>query len=125
MAVMDLIFGDMHYTLGFGPHNGFLGIAGNLCGPNTLKLGPAFRKAAQHLKGRLFVSFDGLKSLDTGAMTFFLQQKKVLDDLHCEVVLVDVPANILLLLDGAQLTSVFEIVATRQEAEAKYGYAYN
>jgi anti-anti-sigma factor len=125
MAVMDLIFGDIHYRLGFGPHNGFLGIAGNLCGQNAQRLSHAFRKVGQHLKGRLFVSLEGLKALDSAAITLLLNEKKALHERHCEVVFVDVPANILKVLDGAHLTSLFEIVPTLQEAEAKYGYSMN
>ncbi len=125
MAVMDLIFGDVQYTLGFGARNGFLGIAGNLCGQNSHRLTHAFNKAAKYLQGSLFVSFRGLKALDSLAMTLFLQQKAMLDARHCQVVFVDVPAEILKLLDGAHLTSVFEVVPTLQEAEAKYGVALN
>jgi len=125
MAVMDLIFGDVHYTLGFGNKNAFLGIAGNLCGKNAERLRHAFAKIAQRLKGRLFVSLDGLKTLDSLAIALFLQQKKVLAALNCEIVLVDVPEPILLILNKTDLNSVFEILPTRQEAELKYGYALN
>lgn len=123
MAVMDLIFGDVHYRLGFGAQNGYLSIAGNLCGQNTQRLVHAFHKVSQNLKGRLFVSLEGLKSVDSSALNLFIREKQKLLERHCEVVFVNVPADILMLMRGADLNSAFEFVPTLQEAEAKYGYA--
>lgn len=120
---MDLIFGDIHYRLGIGAHNGFLSIAGHLVGPNVQKLALAFRKASHELKGPLFVSLEGLKSVDSAALAVLVREKKALSERHCDAVFVDVPGPIMKLLDGAHLTSLFEIVPTLKEAEAKYGQA--
>lgn len=122
---MDLIFGDIHYRLGIGAHNSFMSIAGHLGGPNVQRLAQAFRKASQNLQGRLFVSLEGLKSVDSAALALLVREKKALSERHCEAVFVDVPAPIMKLLDGAHLTSLFEIVPTLKEAEAKYGQAFH
>ena len=121
MAIMDIIFGDVHYTLNLGEVNGFLGIAGNLSGANAQRMTAMFRKVVDRLQGRLFLSLEGLKALDSMAIGLLVQNKKVLDDTNHPVVLVDVPPNIRALLDGAHISDLFEIVPTLQEAEIKYG----
>ncbi len=121
MAIMDLIFGDIHYRLGFGAQNGFLGIAGNLVGKNTQRLVQAFRKIGPQVKGRLIVSLEGLKSLDNSAISLFLREKQRLKEQHCDMIFVDVPAPILTLMHDTGLDTSLDFTPTLREVEAKYG----
>jgi len=80
MPVMDVILGDISYTLGVGPGNTFLRVAGNLSGSNTPKLSAAFQRGAKHIQGKLFLSLQGCYAIDSQGLAFLVQQGKNLGD---------------------------------------------
>ena len=123
MPVMDMILGDLNYTLGVGPTNTFLRVAGNLAGTNVAKLSTIFNRTLAHAKGKLFVSLQGCSCIDSQALAALAHQHKALGALCREMVLVDVPAQILQVLEGSHLATLFEIFPSLQEAEKKYGRA--
>jgi anti-anti-sigma factor len=123
MPVMDVLLGDISYTLGVGPGHTFLRVAGNFCGSNTPKLSSVFQRSITHLRGKLFLSLQGCYSIDSQGLAFLVQQSKNLGDRCRDVVLVDVPTGLLNALDGSHLTSLFETFPSLEEAEKKYGHA--
>ena len=123
MPVMDVILGDLNYTLGVGQANTFLRVAGNLAGTNAAKLTSIFNRTMTHAHGRLFLSLQGCYCIDSMAMAAFAQQHKALTERAMEMVLVDVPSQILAILEGNHLASLFEIFPSVQDAEKKYGRA--
>jgi anti-anti-sigma factor len=123
MPVMDVILGDLNYTFGVGPGNTFLRVAGNLAGSNAAKLNSIFNRTLAHARGKLILSLQGCSSIDSTALAAFAQQHKALTERAMEMVLVDVPTQILAALEGSHLASLFEIVPSLQEAEKKYGRA--
>ena len=123
MPVMDVILGDLNYTLGVGQTNTFLRVAGNLAGNNAAKLSTIFNRTLAHARGKLFVSLQGCYSIDSQTLAALAQLHKALGTLCREMVLVDVPSQILKVLEGSHLSSLFEIFPSLQEAEEKYGRA--
>ena len=111
MPVMDVILGDMNYTLGVGQANTFLRVAGNLAGGNVAKLHGILNRTLTHARGRV----------DGGAA--LARQHKALAEKAIEIVLVDVPAQIKAALVGSHMDSLFEFVPSLEEAEKKYGRA--
>lgn len=122
---MDVILGDISYTLGIGPGNTFLRVAGNFSGSNTAKLSSAFQRGIMHIRGKLFLSLQGCATIDSQGLAFLVQQGKNLGDRCRDVVLVDVPIQILKALEGSHLTSLFETFPSLEDAEKKYGSAVN
>ncbi|MDB5048156.1 MAG: hypothetical protein JWO30_1227 [Fibrobacteres bacterium] len=123
MPVMDVILGDLNYTLGVGGTNTFLRVAGNLAGNNAAKLSTIFNRTLAHAKGKLFLSLQGCYSIDSTALAALAVQHKALGNLAREMVLVDVPSQIMQVLEGTHLASLFEIFPSLQDAEKKYGRA--
>jgi anti-anti-sigma factor len=123
MPVMDVTLGDLNYTLGIGQTNTFLRVAGNLAGSNAAKLSAIFNRTLSHAKGKLFLSLQGCYTIDSQALATLASQHKALGHLAREMVLVDVPSQILQVLEGSQLASLFEIFPSLQDAEKKYGRA--
>jgi anti-anti-sigma factor len=123
MPVMDVILGDISYTLGVGPGHTFLRVAGNLCGSNAPKLSSVFQRGITHLRGKLFLSLQGCYSIDSQGLAFLALQGKNLGDRCRDVVLVDVPSQILKVLEGSHITSLFETFPSLEDAEKKYGHA--
>lgn len=123
MPVMDVILGDLNYTLGVGQTNTFLRVAGNLAGGNSAKLSSIFNRTMTHARGKLFLSLQGCYAIDSIALAAFAQHHKALTERTMEMVLVDVPSQILTVLEGNHLASLFEIFPSLQEAEKKYGRA--
>ena len=120
---MDVILGDLNYTLGVGGTNTFLRVAGNLAGNNAAKLSAIFTRTLAHAKGKLFLSLQGCYTIDSTALATLALQHKALGHLAREMVLVDVPSQILQVLEGSHLASLFEIFPSLREAEEKYGRA--
>jgi anti-anti-sigma factor len=123
MPVMDVILGDLNYTLGVGQANTFLRIAGNLAGANAARLHAILERALTHASGKLIFSLQGCYSIDSAALAALACQHKTLADRAVEMVLVDVPAQIRAALEGSHLDSLFEIVPSLKDAEKKYGPA--
>ena len=123
MPVMNVTLGDLNYTLGVGQTNTFLRVAGNLAGTNAAKLTAIFNRTLSHARGKLFLSLQGCYTIDSQALASLAMQHKALGHLAREMVLVDVPAQILQVLEGSHLSSLFEIFPSLQEAEKKYGSA--
>lgn len=123
MPVMDVILGDLNYTFGVGPGNTFLRVAGNLAGGNASRLNSIFNRTLAHARGKFIMSLQGCYSIDSAALAAFAQQHKALTERAMEMVLVDVPTQIMAALEGSHLASLFEIVPSLQEAEKKYGRA--
>lgn len=121
MPVMDVILGDLNYTLGVGQAHTFLRVAGNLAGGNAAKLHGVLNRALAHARGKLILSLQGCSSIDSAALAALARQHKDMAEKTVEMVLVDVPSQILAALEGSQLASLFEIVPSLQEAEKKYG----
>jgi anti-anti-sigma factor len=125
MPVMDVILGDLNYTLGVGGTNTFLRVAGNLAGGNAAKLSAIFNRTLAHAKGKLFLSLQGCYTIDSIALAALAHQHKAMTNLAQEMVLVDVPSQIMQVLEGSHLASLFEIFPSLREAEQKYGPAVN
>lgn len=123
MAVMNVTLGDLHYTLGVGPENTFLHLAGNLGGGNASKMTAVFQRTITHARGKVFLSLQGCYTFDAQAMAALDQHRKQLGERCREMVLVDVPAQILKALEIGQLASLFEIFPSLGDAEKKYGLA--
>ena len=123
MPVMDVILGDLNYTLGVGQTNTFLRVAGNLTGSNAAKLTTVFNRTLSHARGKLFLSLQGCYTIDSQTLAVIAQQHKALGELCREMVLVDVPSQILQVLEGSHITSLFEVFPSLQDAEKKYGHA--
>ena len=120
---MDVILGDLNYTLGVGGTYTFLRVAGNLAGSNAAKLSTIFNRTLSHAKGKLFLSLQGCYTIDSTALAALALQHKALGHLAREMVLVDVPSQILQVLEGSHLASLFEIFPSLRDAEEKYGRA--
>lgn len=120
---MNVTLGDLNYTLGVGQTNTFLRVAGNLAGTNASKLTAIFNRTLSHARGMLFLSLQGCYTIDSQVLASLAIQHKALGHLAREMVLVDVPAQILQVLEGSHLASLFEIFPSLQEAEKKYGSA--
>ena len=123
MPVMDVILGDLNYTLGVGPANTFLRVAGNLAGGNVTKLSAILNRTLAHASGKLIFSLQGCSAIDSAGLAALARQHKALAEKAVQIVLVDVPAQILAALEGSHLAPLFEIVPSLREAEAKYGRA--
>ncbi|MEO7427728.1 MAG: STAS domain-containing protein [Fibrobacteria bacterium] len=121
MPIMDMLLGDLNYTLGVGQTNTFLRVAGNLAGGNAAKLSVIFNRTLAHAKGKLFLSLQGCYTIDSTALAAMVCQHKALGILAREMVLVDVPSQILQVLEGSHLASLFEIFPSLEDAEKKYG----
>jgi anti-anti-sigma regulatory factor len=122
MPVMNVTLGDLSYTLGIGPSSSFLRLAGNLCGSNTSKLSSIMQRALVHVQGRLFLSLQGCHTIDSQALALLARQRAALGE-RCDVVLVDVPAQLQKVLEGSHIAALFEIMPSLQDAEKKYGHA--
>ncbi len=125
MPVMDVTLGDLNYTLGVGENNVFLRLAGNLCGGNAAKVTQIFQRTITHVRGKLFLSLQGCYTIDSQALAALTVHHKNLSDRCREMVLVDVPSQILQALIIGQVASLFEIFPSLAEAEKKYGNAVN
>ncbi len=123
MPVMDVLLGDLSYTLGVGQTNTFLRVAGNLAGSNAAKLSAIFNRTLAHAKGKLFLSLQGCYTIDSTALAALVSQHRAMGNLAREMVLVDVPSQILQILEGSHLASLFEIFPSLEDAEKKYGRA--
>jgi anti-anti-sigma factor len=123
MPVMNVLLGDMNYTLGIGPANTFLRVAGNLAGGNVVKLHGIFDRVLSHARGTFILSLQGCSSIDSAALAALARQHKALAERAIEIVLVDVPAQIMAALEGSHMDSLFEFAPSLQEAEKKYGRA--
>jgi anti-anti-sigma factor len=123
MPVMNVLLGDLSYTLGVGPTNTFLRVAGNLAGGNAAKLTAIFNRTLAHAKGKLFLSLQGCYTIDSASLAALASQHRALGSLAREMVLVDVPSQILQVLEGSHLDSLFEIFPSLADAEKKYGRA--
>ncbi len=123
MPVMDVILGDLNYTLGVGQANTFLRVAGNLAGANAARLNAVFNRAVTHARGKLILSLQGCSAIDSAALAAFARQHKVMAEKAMDMVLVEVPSQILSALESSHLAPLFEIIPSLQEAEKKYGRA--
>ena len=123
MPVMDVILGDLNYTLGIGQANTFLRVAGNLAGGNAAKLHSVLNRALAHARGKMILSLQGCSSIDSAALAALARQHKALAEKAVEMVLVDVPSQVLAALEGSHLAPLFEIFPSLREAEEKYGRA--
>ena len=123
MPVMDVLLGDLNYTLGVGRANTFLRVAGNLAGANVAKLHVILNRALAHASGKLIFSLQGCYAIDSAGLAALARQHKALAEKAMAMVLVDVPAQVRAALEGSHLDSLFEIVPSLQEAERKYGPA--
>lgn len=123
MPVMNVTLGDLSYTLGIGPSSSFLRLAGNLCGSNTPRLSSIMQRALVHVQGRLFLSLEGCRSIDSQALALLAHQRAALGERVRDVVLVDVPAQLQTVLEGSHIAALFDILPSLQEAEKKYGHA--
>lgn len=122
---MTVLLGDLSYTLGVGQTNAFLRVAGNLAGTNAAKLSIVFQRTLAHARGKLFFSLQGCSSIDSQVLAVLAQQHKALGDRCRDMVLVEVPAQILQVLEGSHVAALFEIFPSLQDAEKKYGLAVN
>lgn len=120
---MNVTLGDLSYTLGIGPTSSFLQLAGNLCGNNAGKLSSIMQRAMMHVQGRLFLSLQGCHSIDSQALALLAHQRAALGERCREVVLVDVPVQLMKVLEGSHIAALFEILPSLQDAEKKYGHA--
>lgn len=120
---MNVTLGDLNYTLGVGDDNTFLRLAGNLGGANAAKLASVFQKSILHIHGKLFLSLQGCYSIDSQTLAALAVHQKRMAERCFEMVLVDVPAQILQVLEMSQLKSCFEIIPSLQDAEDKYGHS--
>jgi anti-anti-sigma factor len=125
MPVMNVTLGDLNYTLGVGANNAFLRLAGNLAGTNAAKLSSVFQRTITHARGKLFVSLQGCYTIDSQALAALALHHKNLTACCREIILVDVPTQVLQALELSHLTSLFEIFPSLAEAEKKYGHAVN
>lgn len=123
MPVMNVTLGDLNYTLGIGQTNTFLRLAGNLCGTNAAKMTTVFQKSILHARGKLFLSLQGCYTIDSQALAVLAQHHKNMGDRCLEMVLVDVPSQILQALELSHIASLFEIFPSLEDAEKKYGHA--
>ncbi len=124
MPLMDVTLGDLNYTLGVGQGNTFLRLAGNLCGVNNAaKLSTVFRRALTHARGKLFLSLQGCYTIDSQALAVLVHQHKELGERCRDMVLMDVPVQIQRILESAQISALWEIFPSLQDAEKKYGHA--
>lgn len=123
MPIMNVTLGDLNYTLGVGPTNNFLRLAGNLSGPNASKLTSVFQKSISHLQGKLFLSLQGCCTIDSQTLAAIALHHKCMAERCLEMVLVDVPTQILQTLEIGQLATLFEIFPSLQDAENKYGHS--
>ena len=123
MPVMSVTLGDLNYTLGVGQDNTFLHLAGNLAGANAAKIKSIFQRTITHARGKLFLSLQGCYTFDAQAMAALDHHRKQMGERCREMVLVDVPAQILKALEISQLASLFEIIPSLDDAEKKYGLA--
>lgn len=121
MPVMNVILGDLNYTLGVGQANTFLRVAGNLAGGNSAKLHAVLNRALAHAQGKLILSLQGASAIDSAALAALARQHKALAEKAMEMVLVDVPSQILAALEGSHMVPLFEIFPSLREAEEKYG----
>lgn len=121
MPVMAVLLGDLSYSIGVGPSNSLLRLAGNLCGHNSVKLGSIMNRVVNHVQGRLFLSLEGCYAIDSTALSHLVRQRKSLQILCRDMVLVDVPAPIRRVLEGYHFDTLFEIIPSLAEAERKYG----
>ena len=117
---MDVLLGDLSYTLGVGQTNTFLRVAGNLAGNNAAKLNAIFNRTLAHAKGKLFLSLQGCCTIDSTALAALATQHRALGNLAREMVLVDVPSQILQVLEGSHLASLFEIFPSLEDAEKHF-----
>lgn len=123
MPVMNVIVGDLSYTLGVGQGNTFLRLAGNLCGSHTAaRVGTVFQRALNHVSDKFFLSLEGCYAIDSEALALLIQQQKTLGAMARDLVLVDVPIQIMKLLEASHLTSLCEVLPSLEDAEKKYGY---
>ena len=122
---MNVTLGDLNYTLGVGKDNAFLRLAGNLCGTNAAKITHIFQRTITHARGKLFLSLQGCYTIDSQALAALALHHKNLSDRCREMVLVDVPSQILQALVIGQVASLFEIFPSLEDAEKKYGHAVN
>jgi anti-anti-sigma factor len=120
---MNVTLGDLNYTLGVGADNTFLRLAGNLCGTNAAKMAAVFQRTITHARGKLFLSLQGCYTIDSQAVAALALHHKNLGERCRDMVLVDVPSQILHALEMSQVASLFEIFPSLQEAEKKYGHA--
>jgi anti-anti-sigma regulatory factor len=109
--------------LGIGPSSSFLRLAGNLCGSNSGKLGSIMQRAMLHVQGRLFLSLQGCSAIDSQALAMLAHQRAALGERCRDVVLVDVPVQLMKVLEGSHIAALFEILPSLQDAEKKYGHA--
>ncbi len=123
MPLMNVTLGDLNYTLGVGEANTFLRLAGNLCGSNAVKIGSVFSRTLTHARGKLFLSLQGCSTIDSQALAALALLHKNLEERCRDMVLVDVPVQILRALELSQLASLFEIFPSLEAAEQKYGNA--
>ena len=120
---MNVTLGDLNYTLGVGPENTFLRLAGNLCGSNALKMAAVFQRTITHARGRLYISLQGCNTIDSQAAAALALHRKNMGERCRDMILVDVPAQILQALEICQIASLFEIFPSLDDAEKKYGHA--
>jgi anti-anti-sigma factor len=122
MPVMNVTLGDLNYTLGVGQDNTFLNFAGNLCGSNATKMAKVFQRTVTHAQGKLFLSLQGCYNIDSQALAALAFHHKIMIE-HCrQVILVDVPSQILQALEISQLASLFEIFPSLEDAEKIHGH---
>jgi anti-anti-sigma regulatory factor len=122
MPVMNVILGDFNYTLGVGQGNTFLKLAGNLCGSNAARLSTVFQRAMLHVSGKFFLSLQGCKEMDEQILALLIQQQVAMGEKCRDLVLVDVPSQILKILETTSFTTLCEILPSLREAENKYGH---
>jgi anti-anti-sigma regulatory factor len=100
-----------------------LRLAGNLCGSNAARLSSIMQRALVHVQGRLFLSLQGCHGIDSQALALLAHQRAALGERCRDVILVDVPAHLLKVLEGSHIAALFEILPSLQDAEKKYGHA--
>ena len=120
---MNVTLGDLNYILGVGEENTFLQLAGNLCGTNASKITSVFQRTITHAKGKLFLSLQGCYNMDSQTLAALAIHQKNRLDLCREIVLVDVPSQIMKILELAQITAMTEVFPSIEEAEKKYGHS--
>jgi anti-anti-sigma factor len=123
MPVMNVTLGDLSYTLGIGPTSSLLRLAGNLGGTNAARLGAMMQRALRHVQGRLFLSLQGCSAIDSQTLALLAHHRAALGERCRDVVLVDVPAQVQMVLEGSHIAALFEILPSLQDAEKKYGHA--
>ena len=124
MPVMNVLLGDMNYTLGINEGNTFLRLAGNLGGGNLVRLGVIFQRGLNQLRGRFFLSLRGCQAIDSQVLAFLAQQQKSILGAGRALVLVDVPSQILKVLEDSSFAALCEVIPSLAEAEKKYGQIF-